>query len=50
MKESNFRDADTIADSLRRSLDQVKQIEAGQIPPRSAISFIEELRYGYNPQ
>lgn len=34
---------DEVSESLRRSLQQVKQMEAGEMPVKSAISFIDEL-------
>lgn len=32
-----------VAESIRRSWQQVKQIEAGEIPAKSASAFINEL-------
>lgn len=37
------RQIDTMAESLRRSFRQVKQMEAGEIPVKSAMTFIDEL-------
>ena len=37
------RHVDEMADSIRRSWGQVKQMEAGEIPAKSAITFIDEL-------
>lgn len=34
---------DELAESIRRSWEQVKQIEAGKLPAKSAIDFINEL-------
>ena len=34
---------DEMAQSIRNSWDQVKQMEAGKIPAKSAIDFINEL-------
>lgn len=32
-----------VADSIKRSWQQVKQMEAGEIPAKSALAFIDEL-------
>ncbi|MBD5335781.1 MAG: hypothetical protein HDR95_08195 [Bacteroides sp.] len=37
------RQIDVMTESLRRSLDQVKRIEAGELKKKSAISFLDEL-------
>lgn len=37
------RHVDEMAESIRRSWRQVKQMEAGEIPSKSAIEFIDEL-------
>ncbi|MDE7414428.1 MAG: hypothetical protein K2N05_11685 [Muribaculaceae bacterium] len=34
---------DNLADSLRRSWSEVKQIEAGMIESKTAMSFLDEL-------
>ncbi len=37
------RQVDEMAESIRRSWKQVKQMEAGEIPVKSAMAFIDEL-------
>ena len=37
------RQVDEMAESIRRSWKQVKQMEAGEIPVKSARAFIDEL-------
>ncbi len=37
------RHVDEMVDSIKRSWDQVKQMEAGTIPTKSAMEFIDEL-------
>lgn len=37
------RHVEEMAESIRRSWKQVKQTEAGEIPPKSAMDFINEL-------
>ena len=37
------RQIDDMANSIRRSWDQVKRIEAGELPAKSAMTFINEL-------
>ena len=37
------RKVDELAESLKRSWEQVKQMEAGVIPVKSAMDFINEL-------
>lgn len=32
-----------VADSIKRSWQQVKQMEAGEIPAKSALAFIDKL-------
>lgn len=32
-----------VADNIRRSWQQVKQMKAGEIPTKSALAFIDEL-------
>lgn len=32
-----------LAQSIKRSWEQIKQMEAGEIPIKSAMSFIDEL-------
>lgn len=40
---SQQKHVDEIAESIRRSWKQVKQMEEGEIPTKSAMSFIDEL-------
>lgn len=37
------RQVDEMTESIRRSWKQVKQMEAGKIPVKSAMAFIDEL-------
>ncbi len=37
------RHVDEVAESIKRSWAQVKQMEAGTMPAKSAMSFIDEL-------
>jgi antitoxin (DNA-binding transcriptional repressor) of toxin-antitoxin stability system len=37
------RQVDEMTESIRRSWKQVKQMEAGEIPVKSAMAFIDEL-------
>lgn len=34
---------DTMTQSIKRSLKQVRQMEAGEIPAKSALAFLDEL-------
>lgn len=34
---------DKMAESIKRSWNQVKQMEAGEIPTKSAMAFLDEL-------
>lgn len=40
---SQQKHVDDMAESIRRSWKQVKQMEADEIPVKSAMSFIDEL-------
>lgn len=40
---SQQKHVDEIVESIRRSWKQVKQMEEGEIPTKSAMSFIDEL-------
>lgn len=43
MKKLPPQQRDMLAESIRRSWKQVKQMEAGEIPVKSAMTFVEEL-------
>lgn len=43
MKKLPPQQRDMLAESIRRSWKQVKQMEAGEIPVKSAMTFVKEL-------
>lgn len=43
LTQQQQRHVDEITESIKRSWKEVKQIEAGEIPAKSAMEFIDEL-------
>lgn len=43
LSPQQLRHVDEMAQSIKRSWQQVKQMEAGEIPSKSAMAFIDEL-------
>ncbi len=43
LSQQQQREVDELTESIRRSWRQVKDMESGKLPAKSAISFIDEL-------